>query len=683
MTDRLTARAKVFEGDWHCDGLELVGLRQEGAEVLGSYRGRGSGGTLRGSTTGTRLDFEWESEDKTERGSGFFRARASGERLVGVWARADGQGETLFMTRASLPAHTDAERAAEEDASGLKYRGYDLALGGRCQEAITVLERALDLYGRMTDASETSALMRDNYTIDRLNVLTRLLYCYYELGDDVRREEELYQRLLTHLIEVVELRATLNQRDYLKAVFERQPDTARELTTYIERWRARLRADARKIDAQEKSQTFFHRLVQFFVGLGDVKEALLASESARTRAFMDMLAGRGAGDERQPRDETAPHPALAPPVAFETVARLAAEKRATVVEYFVAGDALHIWVLRPSGDLALRRVELSAAGKPFVQLIGSARLSMGVRGRDARVETKAAAGGNYEEQLRLLHELLIAPVAELLPENADAPVVFIPHGPLFMVPFPALRDERGRYLIERHTPATAPSIQVWAHLRGRPRRETKAGGPVLVVGDPSMPSVRLSGAARPARLRQLPYAREEAEEVAASFGTRAVTGALATKAALLPAMRDRRVIHLATHGLLDDLKGEGMPGAVALAPSAGDDGLLTSMEIMGLSLRAELVVLSACNTGRGLVTGDGVIGLTRAFIVAGAANVVVSLWAVSDASTKRLMVSFYENCRRGLGYAAAMREAMLAFLSKPELRPPAHWAAFTVVGDTR
>jgi CHAT domain-containing protein len=82
-------------------------------------------------------------------------------------------------------------------------------------------------------------------------------------------------------------------------------------------------------------------------------------------------------------------------------------------------------------------------------------------------------------------------------------------------------------------------------------------------------------------------------------------------------MQKAKIIHLATHGLLDDFKGQGVPGAIALAPSGNDKGLLTSSEIFDLKLNAELVVLSACDTGRGTITGDGVIGLSRSLITAG------------------------------------------------------------------
>lgn len=130
---------------------------------------------------------------------------------------------------------------------------------------------------------------------------------------------------------------------------------------------------------------------------------------------------------------------------------------------------------------------------------------------------------------------------------------------------------------------------------------------------------------------------------------------------------------------MDERKGMGVPGAIALAPSQQDDGVLVAEEILNLKLNAELVVLSACNTGRGNLTGDGVIGLSRCFIVAGVPSIVVSLWAVPDAATVQLMTEFYQNLQRGLDKAQALRQAML--VTQKQNPNPKAWAAFTLIGE--
>lgn len=233
------------------------------------------------------------------------------------------------------------------------------------------------------------------------------------------------------------------------------------------------------------------------------------------------------------------------------------------------------------------------------------------------------------------HQFLIQPVADLLPTDPEARVIFIPQGPLFLIPFPALQDANGKYLIEKHTILTAPAIQVLQLTNQQWLRAI--GKDMLVVGNPTMPNVPTALGEPPQPLAPLPGAEQEAIEIARLLNTKPITGNQATKAAILQQMPKAGMIHLATHGLLDDFTGGGVPGAIALAPSGKDNGLLTANEILDLKLVANLVVLSACDTGRGRITGDGVIGLSRSLISAGVPSVVVSLWQVPDEPTASLL----------------------------------------------
>ena len=123
-----------------------------------------------------------------------------------------------------------------------------------------------------------------------------------------------------------------------------------------------------------------------------------------------------------------------------------------------------------------------------------------------------------------------------------------------------------------------------------------------------------------------------------------------------------------------------IPGAIALTPGQGEDGLLTSSEIFDeLELKADLVVLSACDTGLGDITGDGVIGLSRSLMAKGVPSVVVSLWSVPDAPTAELMTEFYSQLDQGRDKAQALRYAMLETLK--DNPKPRDWAAFTLIGQ--
>ena len=188
-------------------------------------------------------------------------------------------------------------------------------------------------------------------------------------------------------------------------------------------------------------------------------------------------------------------------------------------------------------------------------------------------------------------------------------------------------------------------------------------------------------------LEQLPGAEEEANNIAEILGTKPIIGDEATESAIVQKMASAKLIHLATHGLLDSTNVDGFPGAIAFTPDSKNDGFLTTVEIMesfGLPgksrLQADLVVLSACDTGRGDIKAEGIIGLSRAFMASGVPTLVVSLWKVPDDATTSLMTEFYNNIyKRNFDKATAMREAMLTMINDDD-PDPKNWAAFTVIG---
>lgn len=271
----------------------------------------------------------------------------------------------------------------------------------------------------------------------------------------------------------------------------------------------------------------------------------------------------------------------------------------------------------------------------------------------------------------------------MLPTDPNARIIFIPQSSLFLVPFPCLQEASGKYLIEEHTILTAPSIQV-LDLTRQQRQRIKAiqkfppqSFDALIVGNPTMPFVSPQLGEPPQQLPSLPGAQQEALAIAKLLKTTILTGDRATKAAILQKMTGARIVHLATHGILDDIRGLG--SAIALAPSGKDDGLLTAEQILDLKLNAELVVLSACDTGRGKITGDGVIGLSRSLISAGVPSVIVSLWSVPDAPTASLMTEFYRHLQQNPDKAQALRQAMLTTMKQHP--HPKDWAAFTLIGE--
>jgi CHAT domain-containing protein len=436
------------------------------------------------------------------------------------------------------------------------------------------------------------------------------------------------------------------------------------------------------------------------------------------------------------------------PIASPTIERIkqtAKAHQATLVAYSIIYDdsqvqgkqqtqasELFIWVVQPTGEVGFRRVDLKVLWQQqntsLTNLVFSTRESIGLTSRGTSVvpnvdkrQTKtsqilAAPKGHLEviprqerqtqqqtKRLQQLYQLLIQPIADLLPKDPNAHVIFIPQGELFLVPFPALQDTSGQYLIEQHTILTAPSIQVLDFTRQQRQRlgsgECAVGavppcppqsGEFLVVGNPTMPSIAARAGEPPQQLPSLPGAEQEAKAIAQLLNTQAITGNQATKTAILQRMPRARIIHLATSAIADNERGIG--SAIALAPNppasgtppyqGGDrrgDGWLTAEEILNLKLNAELVVLSGCDTGLGKITGDGVIGLSRSFIAAGVPSAIVSLGYVPDDATAFLMTEFYRNLSSTPDKAQSLRQAMLATMKK--YPNPLNWGAFTLIGE--
>jgi CHAT domain-containing protein/uncharacterized protein HemY len=441
--------------------------------------------------------------------------------------------------------------------------------------------------------------------------------------------------------------------------------------------------DANKVSIFEGQARTYRTLQQVRVAQNNPNAALEIAERGRARAFVDLLTQRLSSGDANSVIASAPD--------RDQIRQIAKAQNATLVQYSIIYEefeiegkqvgresALYIWVIQPTGEITFRQVDL----KPLWQKHNASLTSLIVGNQEFLAVRSRSSLGSTQPQpdLPTLHQLLIDPIASLLPTDPNARVIFIPQGALFQVPFPALQDEGGTYLIEKHTILTAPSIQVLDLTRQQRQKlaqKQSHSGRALVLGNPTMPSVSLSPGEPKQQLSPLPGAEAEAIAIAPLLKTQAITGAQGTKAQIVQKMPQASIIHLATHGLLDDVRGLG--SAIALAPSGSDDGLLTAEEIFDMKLQANLVVLSACNTGFGRITGDGVIGLSRALISAGVPSVIVSLWAVPDAPTSELMKAFYQNLQNNPDKAQALRQAMLTTM---KTHPgPRNWAAFTLIGE--
>lgn len=439
---------------------------------------------------------------------------------------------------------------------------------------------------------------------------------------------------------------------------------ARVLTQIIDHGRAGATAEA---DAQldEEQAALERELVRISVELDRASGAARAPLAERLRqaraAHASFVDGRRARSERRRASRRRLDPSAIPP-GVAAIEYLVTERR---LHLFVAG---HDRVIHRTVDVD--QGVLDQRVRTFVQMLAE---------RDLRVEAAA----------RDVYALLFEPIeADLAGRRA---VVVVPDKVLWSVPFAALIDRRGQYLAERFAIAYAPSIAAYTAM-SEPRRERKhEAAALLAVGNPTIHSSARQDVVshyRDVTLGPLPDAEHEVDSVGTLYGARRVVlkRAEATETRVKSALPSATVVHFATHAILDDANP--MYSRLALAGrTAEEDGWLESWEVARLRLQADIVVLSACDTARGRVAGgEGVIGLTWAFFVAGARSTVATHWKIPSSSTADLMIAFHRRLRAPraespLPKAEALRQAQLALLRDPRTRHPFHWAGVILLGN--
>ena len=407
------------------------------------------------------------------------------------------------------------------------------------------------------------------------------------------------------------------------------------------------------------------------------------------------------------------------PIALPAIQKLI-PKDARLVEIvsFLPGDPKAPFRLNP--QLPPRRYAafvVGSTGDPVAIDLGP------VAAIDRAVEQfrKAVADPDNDRAAVLGRALYDLTMAKVIPKLAGATHVLIaPDGALNVVPFSALVDDKNQFLIKRYTFTYLTSGRDLLRLNIK----TKAQGGGVIFADPSFdatgkpakpapagtPTTRGRRSADLASLswQPLPGTGQEADEVEKTMrGLTVYRGVDATETKLKN-VHGPKVLHLATHGffLADEpppADGGSLPGPAAPAPtyenpllrsglalaganklsSGDDDGIVTAMEASGLDLwGTKLVVLSACETGVGEVTnGEGVYGLRRALVIAGAESLVMTLWQVDDNATKDLMAGYYKRLGAGKPRSSALRDIQLEIAGRDKYAHPYYWASFLPAGD--
>ena len=276
--------------------------------------------------------------------------------------------------------------------------------------------------------------------------------------------------------------------------------------------------------------------------------------------------------------------------------------------------------------------------------------------------------------LAALYSYVIAPILDLIEGDE---LIIVPDGPLWLAPFAALLNPFSKYLFESFKVRLIPSLTSLKIIAHRPKFHSSSGA--LIVGDPDVSEVTNSHGDQ---LEQLPFARQEAQMIGQILNAAPLTGKLATKCEVLKQISSVAVVHIAAHGRMET-------GEIALSPNperesqtpAEEDYMLTMADVMSVKLRAKLVVLSCCHSGRGEIKAEGVVGIARAFIGAGARSVLVSLWAIDDEATLEFMKSFYHNLVKGRSASESLNHAMKCLRESETFSDVKYWAPFTLIGD--
>lgn len=650
--------------------------------------------------------------------------------------------------------YSKAKQLLESDKSGSRkqklasaYLDYNYAQAcvfrNRLDEALPIYERALSIYQNAIDPVGESRVLRGlGYTNLLLHQTEKATECYRKAATLANKQGYEAQWDCA-----VGLGIALREAGKAKEAEEQ----LRNAIKLVENERRQMSRDSFKTFNLDFRQECFLQLADMLASQNAPGEALEVAEQGRARAFVDMLERRQAGklpsgtvaqisnspDEiaiapapsAQPGKQTPETQSAAPtlvasadlgrstfrsvevapkasslvePSAIspvhsdapkkEEIISLAKESASYIVYYYVLPKKILVWVIAPDGTIStpppivVDKSQLAEKVQSTYRSIVTPPKSM----RELGVSDR-----NRQNHLKELYKLLIEPIASHLPKSPDEIVTFVPHGPLYYVPFAALMSPDNHYLVEQHTVAYVPAIGVLRTTLKLQQELSGSKNTLLAFGNPITKAIA-------SFVGKLPYSEKEVQAIATLFGQNDALvdiGDKATKLEFRKQAPSRSIIHLATHGLIDEERP--MDSALVLAPAPNDptdDGLFTVQDILQVPpLHAKLIVLSACQTGRGKVTGDGVVGLSRAFIIAGTPSVVVSQWNVDDVMTEYEMKQLYEAYIKGTAKAQALRSAQLKtieFMEKaltsgdtsPSERiraNPRYWAAFQLIGEAK
>jgi CHAT domain-containing protein len=458
--------------------------------------------------------------------------------------------------------------------------------------------------------------------------------------------------------------------------------------------------------------------VEIFLARNDHAAACEAAERLRCRALCDWMARTHATHRLRVRPDVHGSLGEVNPATLPEFAAVAAAQQMPLLMYFATRGCCWAWLQSTRGELISTPIEgvdepLATLRSLLPSLRSRERTGRAGLTRNFVIEGEPPAADRLRECLRSVYRILFPPLIRDALQREPSRLLLVTDGALDLVPFCALENEAGVFLIESHEllywPSVTAGLLLDPHGHGRARadafvapedppfvsrsdmRRLRTGrtqgarqGFHVVLGDPDyttgFDASDQGGRKLRVRFAPLPGSRKEAEEIARLLGTTARVGGEATATRFIDLQGSRRtlagILHIAAHGVLDSAH----PEDSFLALSGGPVTVRTLLEF-DPGVQADLVMLSACQTGAGYQHPDSLISLANAFHIAGARAVGATLWRIPDAATVRLMTGFYEALQRGENLSAALSISQLAMLREDP--NPYSWAAFKISGSNR
>ena len=417
------------------------------------------------------------------------------------------------------------------------------------------------------------------------------------------------------------------------------------------------------------------------------KEALLTAERGRAQALADLM-------ESQYGAKSTPSASKEQIERITNISSLISWPTTFVAEAF---ELMFLWVLQRDQEWQFMGRELSytledMTDKAYEQIGATKPARCEDRSLDdpdnesiedlsdryaKKKEFKSSQAGG--DALKELYDVVIAPISHLI---KDDELIIVPDGSSFLIPYAALLDQNSRYLSERLRIRLAPSLTSLSLLAECPEERHSTSG-ALLIGDPWIQTVRLKSGEKLKTMRhpQLPGAEKEIKMIGRILNVEPLTGKNATKEQVLSRLNSVSLVHIAAHG--SEERGEILlsPNLGSSEPPEEKDFLLTMTDVLNAKLDAKLVVLSCCHSGRGEIKAEGVVGIARAFLGAGARSVIASLWAIDDEATLAFMRHFYEHLVKGQSASKSLHEAMKIMRESDDFNAVKYWAPFMLIGD--